>query len=202
MWELCNSEGKPREFVVTHAKDRVCGLCKMYLRSGETYYMIMIPNGIRGTHKRLIANMIVHIDEWQEFCNGVTTDAELAEKLINHKVKAKNKLTETESAHLEAFKQACRKYNFTLEVAKPYGCRMRQRGTSVYIEYNVYTDTIDVGFRGKRGLFDSFYQKQVVVNIYNVMHEILADGRHIDYDCQESINNVMQKAIQQVNEIL
>ena len=75
---------------------------------------------------------------------------------------------------------------------------MKQRGTSVYLEYNVYMDTIDLDFRGKRGLFDSFYKKQIIANVYNKMHEYLADGKVDNY----SMSAEFEKLNNEVNDIM
>ena len=201
MWEMCDSEKKPREFKARFSHNKPCGLCKTHFRTDDMFYIIIIPNALRGSHARLKDNMFVHVDEWDEICKGVSTDDELAEKIIKSKFKKKNILTTDEQSRIEAFKKACMAYNFKMEVSKPYGVRMRQRGSSVYVDYNVYMDMIEVDYRGRRGLFDGFYQKQIVTNIYNEMHKILADGKHSDYNYKDSINQVLNEVNETMKEI-
>ena len=201
MWEMYDSDKKPRVFAARHSHGKRCGLCKTFFRPEEKFYIIVIPSALRGSHSRLKENMFVHVNEWDELCNGVTTDEELAAKIIGSKFKKSNELSEDESNRLDAFKKACMAYNFKMEVSKPYGVRMRQRGSSVYVDYNVYMDMIEVDYRGRRGLFDGFYQKQIATNIYNEMHKILADGKHDNYNYKDSINQVMAEVGKTMEEI-
>ena len=201
MWEMCDSDKNPREFEAKFSHNKHCGLCKSHFRTGDKFYIIIIPSALRGSHKRLKENMMVHIDEWNELCVGVSTDEEMAAKIINTKFKSNKHLTADETARLDAFKEAARKNNFTIEVSKSYGVRMRQRGSSVYVEYNVYLDNISSDFRGKPGLFDGFYQRQIEANVYNSMHAILADGKHNDYNYKESIKSVMDDVKNTMKEI-
>lgn len=201
MWEMYDSDKKPREFDARFAYNKPCGLCKTHFRPGDKFYIIIIPSAFRGSHKRLKENMMVHIDEWNELCIGVSTDEEMAQKVINAKFKANKELTTEESARLEAFKEAARKNNFNIEVSKPYGVKMRQIGSSVYVEYNVYLDKIASDFRGKRGFFDGFYQRQIEANVYNAMHAILADGKHNAYNYKESIQSVVNEVNKTMEEI-
>ena len=60
---------------------------------------------------------------------------------------------------------------------------------------------ISSDFRGKRGLFDGFYQRQIEANVYNKMHEILSDGKHNSYDYKESIQSVVDEVNKTMKEI-
>ena len=75
---------------------------------------------------------------------------------------------------------------------------MKQCGSSVYLEYNVYQDVIDLDFRGKRGMFDNFYKRQIIANVYNKMHEYMGDGKVDDY----SMSKDFEKLNNHVNEIM
>jgi len=201
MWEMKDSNKDPREFSARYSNNKRCGLCKTFFRPNEKFYIIVIPSALRGSHARLKENMFVHVDEWEEICTGVTTDEELAAKIIAAKFPKRNELTQDESDHLEAFKEACTAHGFRMEVSKPYGVRMKKRGTSMYLDYNVYMDTISFDHRGQHGLFDSFYERQIIANIYNKMHELLSDGKHDDYDYKDSINKVAAEVGKTMNEI-
>ena len=119
-------------------------------------------------------------------------------KIINHKVPRKKEFTEDEKLRIDCFKKACFICGFKEEFNKPYGIKMKQCGSSVYLEYNVYQDAIDLDFRGKRGLFDNFYKRQIIANVYNKMHEYMGDGKVDDY----SMSKDFEKLNNHVNEIM
>ncbi len=200
MWEM-QYEGNPRSFEGRYANNKRCPICGQYIRSNERFYIIIIPHEYRSQHKKLRDNMMVHIGEWTKFCEGITSERELVDKLINHKTPRAKDFTEQEIKKIEAFKKACYDYDFKEEFDKPFGVKCKKRGTSVYAEYNVFKDTISVDFRGKRGLFDGFYQRQIETNIFNLMHKYLEDGRHSDYSASKAINEVFEQAKKTMEEI-
>ena len=79
-------------------------------------------------------------------------------------------------------------------IVDDYLCiKCKKCGTSIYVEYNVYADHIDLDYRGKRGMFDGFYTRQIIANIYNKMHEILGDGKYDDYSAAKTIDNIYRE---------
>ena len=117
----------------------------------------------------------------------------MSEKFSKRRTPKKAEFTAEEKAKIDAFRSACHHYSFWNDVEKPYGLKCQKRGSSLYVEYNVYADSIGIDFRGKRGLFDTFYEKQIVTNIYNKMHEILGDGKHDDYSATKTINDILHQ---------
>ena len=67
---------------------------------------------------------------------------------------------------------------------------MKKSGSSLYLVYNVYQDSIDLDYRGNKGLFDSFYTREVIAKVYNRMHEYLGDGLKDNYSMQEDLNKL------------
>lgn len=189
MWLWRTKDNEVREFAnLTQAKK--CPICGQYFKKHEKAAVIVPPMHVRKIHKKLNLNSMVHLDEWIAFV-GDTDDGEmLAQKFAKHKTPRVKPFTEEEIARIEAFSKACYHYGFFCEYKKPYGIKIQKRGTSVAVEYNVFTDIIDISHRGKRGLFDSIYERQITTNIYNKMHEILADGKHDDFSASKTIANI------------
>ena len=200
MWAMRLKDGTIRSMKTDYMHDKKCFLCGQYFKSGEEYCIIVIPFEYRSKHKKLQSNLLCHTDEWVKFSEGVTTYDEMAEKIINHKKPRKNGFTEEELFKIGCFRKACMDYGFREEFEKPFGLKMKQRGSSVYLVYNVYQGTIDLDFRGKRGMFDSFYKKQIIANIYNKMHEYMGDGKKDTYSIDaefkklnDEVNNIVDK---------
>ncbi len=194
-------DGEVREFTPLGDNPKRCPICGQYFKKGEKACVVVQPMEVRKMHKKFNQNMLVHYPEWVEFCKDVTTDVELANKLIQHKTPRVAKFSDDEVRRLNAFVSACRTYGFFVEYDKPYGKKCQQRGSSVYLEYNVFTDSIDINHRGKRGLFDSFYERQIVANIYNKMHEILKDGKHDDYSAAKTISGIADEVNKSMKEM-
>lgn len=193
MWEWKDSNGIVREFKPNSDTKR-CPICGQYFKKGEKGCVIVPPMEVRTQHKKLQQNMIVHLSEWEAFCEGITTEEELVQKFIKHRTPKKQEFTENEKERISAFRSACVAYRFYEEFEKPYGLKCKLRGSSICVEYNVYSDTIDIDYRGRKGMFDGFYTRQIVTNIYNKMHEILGDGKKDDYNVDKTINSVFEEA--------
>ena len=197
MWELCN-----KSFKVKGEFNKQCFVCGSFFRKNEDYYIIIIPSNLRGTHKKLNSNFVVHTKDWEDFCKDVKTEEELANKIISHKTPKKISFTQEEENNLFAFKDACKFFGFNSEVKKSYGIKMRKSGTSFSLEYNPYTDNIALYHRAKRGLFDSLFEKQICVDIYNKMHEILGDGKHNNFSAEDSFNKICADVAERMKDIL
>ena len=192
MWEWKTSDGTVRQFNASDNKTK-CPICGQYFKRGEKGACIVPPMEIRSKYKKLSQNLIVHLDHWEVFCQGIATETELAEKIQKHKTPKKASFTEDEQKKISAFQSACREYGFWEITEKPYGVKCKKCGTSIYVEYNVYADHIDLDYRGKRGMFDGFYSRQIIANIYNKMHEVLGDGKHDDYSAAKTISNIYKE---------
>lgn len=201
MWEMKNGDKFPRQFNAIHANNTPCRLCGQHFRKGEQFYIIIVPNEYKLLDKKLKANFFVHVNEWDEFCNGVSTDKELVKKIQNLHMKRTKKMTEEESKRLDAFKKACKSFGFYKEVPKTYGARMRKRGTSIYVDYNVFSDKISVDHRCQKGLFDSLYTREIVAKIYSEMHNILGDGKTDNYNPAETIKKISEDVKKTMKEI-
>ena len=200
MWVWKDSGGTVRQFKTFGDDAKKCPVCGQYFKKDEKGCAVVPPMEIRKNYPKLRQNLVVHYDEWMAFCEGVASDEELAEKFSKHRPKKKD-FTDEEKSMIEAFRSACFDYGFRKEIAKPYGLKCQKNGSSLYVEYNVYMDSISIDFRGKRGLFDSFYEKQIATNIYNKMHDILKDGKHDDYSASKTIEKIYSEAKENVDKM-
>ena len=80
MWEWKTSDGTIRQFNASDNKTK-CPICGQYFKKGEKGACIVPPMEIRSKYKKLSQNLIVHLDHWEVFCQGITTETELAEKI-------------------------------------------------------------------------------------------------------------------------
>ena len=188
MWVWRTVDGSARTFTKGH-NDKRCPICGQYFQKNESAIAIIPPMSAR-SHKKLRQNFMAHQDEWIEFVGDIRDDEELASKFVRHRVPRVHPFTDEEQRRIDAFNQACIYYGFHAEYAKPYGVKRQKHGSSVAIEYNVFGDSIDISHRGKRGLFDGIYKQQIATNIYNKMHEILADGKHDDFSANKAIAEI------------
>jgi hypothetical protein len=199
MWEYKTDDGMVKHFTLSSEQTKRCPICGQYFKKSENEKICLIvpPMKIRLDNKKLLTNFLVHYDEWEKFCDGITTDEELSEKFRKHRVPKQLPFTNEEHKRIDAFIQACKEVSFVKEFNKPYGIKMQQQGSSLYVEYNVFADSININHRGKRGMFDGFYERQIIANIYNKMHQILNDGNNDMYNYKEAIETINK----QVNEI-
>lgn len=65
-------------------------------------------------------------------------------------------------------------------------------------DYNVHSDRIAYSNRRQRGLFDGLFENQIIVNVWNKMHEMCGDETRNNYDVFE----VIEKAINKTNDIM
>lgn len=201
MWEWKNSDGTIRKFKI-NTGDKRCPICGQYIRKKEEVCIIVPPTEARKKYKKLKDNLMVHYDEWIEFCKENITEEMFAEKLSKHKTPRKKSFTELEQKYIDAFKTACSTFGFYECFEKPYGIKCKQHSSSLYLEYNVYSDEINIDFRGKKGLFDGFYMREIVTKIYNKMHEILDDGQLKEYSAKDTIQKIVSETEKIVNEIM
>lgn len=190
MWAMRLKDGTIRSMTAKYMDDKKCFLCGQYFKADDKYCIIVIPFKYRSKHKKLKNNLVCHTDEWLEFAKGVNTYDEMAEKIINYKVPHKKAFTEQELFKINCFRKACADYGFREEFEKPFGLKMKKSGSSLYLVYNVYQDSIDLDYRGNKGLFDSFYTREIIAKVYNRMHEYLGDGLKDNYSMQEDLNKL------------
>lgn len=201
MWTFKNADGSNRSLNAAYSNNRYCFLCGQYFKKNEKFYIIVVPYNLRSLSKKFSKNISVHADEWEEFIKDVKSDEELAEKLIAHKTPHRKKFTEEEQHRIKCFQEACYHYNFKQVYDKPWGLKCKQVHSSCYLEYNVHLDKIDLDSRGREGLFDGFYKRQIIANIYNKMHELLGDNKFDSYNYKDSINEVNKQVNEMMKEI-
>ena len=201
MWVWNYAEGQPREFTPRTDAPKRCPLCGQYFKKGEKAIVIVPPTAVRTLSPKLKQNMMVHRVEWEALANGITTDDEMTNVFLKHKTPRKEPFTREEEAAMSAFVSACHTLGFWGARELPYGRRCNRQGTG-YLEYNVYTDTIDFVSRVRKpGLFDSFYEREIVAKVFNKMHDIMGDGRHDDYSAAASIQKVTDETAKMMSEI-
>ena len=79
---------------------------------------------------------------------------------------------------------------------------MKKSDSSLYLVYNVYQASIDSDYRGNKGLFDSFYTREIIAKVYNRMHEYLGYGLKDNYSMQEDfkkLNDEVNKFMDKMN---
>ena len=59
---------------------------------------------------------------------------------MNHKKPHKKPFTDAELNRIKIFEEVCREYGFSEVINKPYGLRMKKRGTSITLDYYVYIE--------------------------------------------------------------
>lgn len=201
MWVWNHDGDHPREFTPRSDSPKRCPMCGQYFKKGEKAIVIVPPMEVRGMSPKLKQNMMVHRAEWERLADGITTDEEMTTAFIKHKTPRKQPFTKEEAAACSAFVSACHTLGFWGARELPYGWRCNRQGTG-YLEYNVYADTIDFVSRVRKpGLFDSFYEREIVAKVFNKMHDILGDGRHDDYSANSAIQQVTSEANKLVADI-
>lgn len=194
MWIWRNSDNSIQSFKIF--SNHRCPICGQYFRKNEKAICVIPPQAMR-INPKFSANLTPHQSCWEAFVGDITDDVILAERYLKHRLPRPKLMSDEESARLNAFKQAAIQQGFAKETAKGYGVRMTRYRSSLYVEYDVYLDHIDVGHRGSRGLFDGLYERQIVANVYNAMHNILQDGKHDKY----SVCKVMEEVQNNVNKM-
>jgi hypothetical protein len=130
-----------------------------------------------------------------------TNDEDMATAFLKHKTPRKAPFTREEEAAMNAFVSACHTLGFWGARELPYGRRCNRQGTG-YLEYNAYMDSIEFISRVRKpGLFDAFYEREIVAKVFTKMHSILNDGRRDDYSAAQSIQKVTQQVEKSMNEI-
>lgn len=201
MWVWRDGNGIARQFNPNTHVPRRCPICGQYFKKGEKACVLVPPMEIRAKNKKLSQNLIVHYDEWMDFCNGVATDEELSTKFTKHRIPKQKSFTTEQNKMIEAFIKASRDFGFRREFEKPYGVKMQQIGSSLYVAYNVFADTISINHRGKRGLFDGFYEREIIAKVHNKMHEILGDKKTDTYSCVKEIQKINEKVNETMDKI-
>lgn len=175
-----------------------CKLCNQWILEGEPFYLICIPNEIR--KKGTLNNFIVHKDEWNEFIDGLSTDEEIANKLISIKKPRRKPHTEEQLQNIEYFKEVCKEYGFykdTISKDKRY-IKMKKRKTSMTIIYDIVYDRISYETRFNEGLFGGLFLEELVAKIRNAMYKKQGVDKHDDFSAKKVVN----EAVKMTNEIM
>lgn len=190
-WFMRDSETKEiKSYTVGCSEARVCAFCGQYFRPNDTFSIVFIPSVYRGTHKKLSCNLLMHTEELKDLFNSCVDDDDFANKLIALKTPRRKPFSDEELFRLESFKRACVNYGFREEINKPYGVRMKQYRSSMYLDYHIPTGYIHLDYRGKRGLFDRFYEMELVAKIRNKMNEYMGINKKDDFTAEKAINDV------------
>ena len=192
MYEMRDKDGNIRSLTILPSYNKVCNLCGQYFKKGDKYSTVVIPTKYRDNGK-LKLNWIVHTDEWLEFIKDIKTEEEQFLKMSQHKKPHKKPFTEDEKLELDAFRKSCYNFGFRKVFEKSYGLKCQKVGSSVYIEYNIYTQNMEVDFKGKHGLFDGFYMGEIKSKIYNGMNEILGISERDNYSANTEIKKVFDE---------
>ena len=197
MWELRNSDG-PRELRWSAGiTPKRCPICGQYFVAKDAYYII-VCNAISEARERQLNNEMVHTECWHKFCEGIESNEVLAEKLKKHRKPKPAPFTEEQNRAIEAFKNASNSFNFReLSWTREKCLRATRRGTSSSVVYNPYSGSVTYEDRRKDSLFKGVFDRQISVNVYNKMHEILEDGKHDDY----SVAKVVSRVVEETNKI-
>jgi hypothetical protein len=201
MWVWKRADGTPYELPSKTLSPTRCPLCGQYFKKGEREIVIVPPMSVRNLSPKLRVNAMVHRSEWEQLSAGITNDEDMATAFLKHKTPRKAPFTREEEAAMNAFVSACHTLGFWGARELPYGRRCNRQGTG-YLEYNAYMDSIEFVSRVRKpGLFDAFYEREIVAKVFTKMHSILNDGRRDDYSAAQSIQKVTQQVEKSMNEI-
>lgn len=201
MWVWKRADGIPYELPSKTLSPTRCPLCGQYFKKGEREIVIVPPMSVRNLSKKLCTNTMVHRTEWEALSAGITNDEDMANTFIKHKTPRKAPFTKEEEAAMSAFVSACHTMGFWGARELPYGRRCNRQGTG-YLEYNVYMDSIEFISRVRKpGLFDAFYEREIVAKVFTKMHSILGDGRQDNYSAAASIQKVHEEVAKNMSEM-
>lgn len=202
-WFTRNSEtGDINSYTVHNMESKVCGFCGQYFRPNDSFSIVIIPFEYRGRHKKLAHNLIVHTDELKSMIADCSCDEDFANKLVNLKVPRRKPMTEEELFKIKCFRTACIEIGFLEDFEKPYGLKMKKRGTSFYLEYHVYTDYICFDFRGKRGLFDKLYEMEFIAKVRNRMNELMGIDARDNFSAEQEIKGIYDSVEKSMKHLL
>lgn len=162
--------------------------------------MVTPPDKYRGKH--LVEPFFAHPDEWDKFCEGVTDDFDLAEKVMEHSTPRKKPFSEEQNKMISVFTQAAEAYGYKYVKVNRNLVRATRPRSSDYVEYNPYLDIISCGSRKKAGMFGSIFDRQIMVNVKNKMNEISGKSERDDFDALETIGKITEEAMRMVNDIM
>lgn len=175
-----------------------CAICGHPFKCGEELKLLVFSNEVKAKYSKLDKNLVCHADEYMKLCAWLS-EGEVVKKLASVKTpRVKRELTKSQLAHIEAFRQAADTYGLFVETdaLKREGViKRRYEGNSLTVEYNPYTDKLDVTHRRKSGLMGDMYKRNTIASIYNAMHGILNDGKRDDFN----LKAVMEEVIDEVN---
>lgn len=195
MWELRTADG-PRELCYPKSalEPRRCPICGQYFKADEKYYII-VCNSIPEARDRQLGNAMVHTECWQKFCVGIESNDSLAQKLKKHRTPKSDPFTDEQMKSIEAFKTAAKSYGFiVMNWTREHCLKATRRGTTSSVVYNPYSGNIYYKDRCKDTLFKDMFDRQVAVNVYNKMHELLRDGKRDDYSALKIVSDAVKAA--------
>lgn len=180
----------------THHWKETCYLCNQWVLKDEEFYLIGVP---RDMNKHSIPNFIVHKEEWENFIENLTQE-EVYQKLLNHKKPRKKPLTKEQLEKVEYFKQACEYYGFNKCVISrdKRFVKMSKKKTSFTLIYDIVFEKMSYDTRAKEGLFGGLFSLDLLAKVTNKFYELAGEDKHCDYSSEK----VIQKAMNDVNELM
>ena len=191
MWELGGEQPRVIRFKSCDAKR--CPICGQYLaKDDETYIVVCLA--IPEARSLGLQNMMPHTDCWNRFCQGVSSNDELAIKLKKHRMPKAKPLTEEQMKLVEAFVRAATDCGYRMILnTRDNGVRAVRSGTTSAVVYNPYSKTISYTDKRKDFLMKSLIDREVIARVYNKMHEYLGDDKRDDYSAAKTIGGIISE---------
>ena len=192
MWELGGNE--PRVIKITSCEAKRCPICGQYLLKNDDCYVV-VCNAITEARNLGLQNVMPHTACWGAFCQNISSDETLAQKLKKHRMPKAKPLSEEQTRCVKAFVYAASRCGFhDSSNTRDNGIRASKRGTSASVVYNPYTKTITYHDKRKEFLFKSLVDREVVAEVYNEMHKFLGDDKRDDFSALKSIAGIIREA--------
>lgn len=192
MWELGGEQPRIIHYKSIDAKR--CPICGQYLSKNDECYVV-VCNGIPVAREMGLQNIMPHTTCWNNFCENITSDEILAQKLKKHRMPKAKPLSEEQAKCVRAFIYAASRCGFHESVnTRDNGVRASKRGTTSSVTYNPYSKTITYHDKRKDFLFKSLVDREVVAEVYNKMHEYLGDDKRDDFSALKSIAEIIREA--------
>lgn len=186
-----------KEMKGSHHWEEPCFICNQWIRKGEDFYLLIIPNEIRSKYK--INNFIAHKEEWNEFSKDLS-DEELAEKIMSHKKPRRKPFSEEELQNVEFFKEACIYcgYNKCVISKDKRFVKMKRRKTSFTLIYDIAYNKISYDTNAREGLFGGLFANEFVARVCNKFYEL----KGLDIREDFTVAKVLDEAVKDVDKLM
>ena len=171
---------------------RRCDWCGQYIQKNEEYAILIPP---RQKRNLCPSNKFIHFSELVQIHPSEGTEEEETKfwTAVGKRRKPKLILSEKQTRLADAFERVCFNKGYRQIIrSKQSGCvSCRKRGASDTLTYNPATDTVEYYNRRKRGLFDTFFEKEFSASVYNQIHK--DDGKSDTYTAAEQISRITEE---------